>query len=42
MVRSAAKNHARVAVVTDPRDYDRVLEALERSRARRTLPCATG
>ena len=29
MVRSAAKNHARVAVVTDPRDYDRVLEALE-------------
>jgi phosphoribosylaminoimidazolecarboxamide formyltransferase/IMP cyclohydrolase len=28
MVRSAAKNHARVAVVTDPRDYDSILEAL--------------
>jgi phosphoribosylaminoimidazolecarboxamide formyltransferase/IMP cyclohydrolase len=31
MVRSAAKNHARVAVVVDPGDYDAVLEELERS-----------
>jgi phosphoribosylaminoimidazolecarboxamide formyltransferase/IMP cyclohydrolase len=29
MVRSAAKNHARVTVVTDPADYPRVLEALD-------------
>jgi phosphoribosylaminoimidazolecarboxamide formyltransferase/IMP cyclohydrolase len=29
MVRSAAKNHARVAVVVDPRDYNRVLSELE-------------
>ncbi|MCU0683565.1 MAG: bifunctional phosphoribosylaminoimidazolecarboxamide formyltransferase/IMP cyclohydrolase [Polyangiaceae bacterium] len=28
MVRSAAKNHERVAVVCDPADYDRVLSAL--------------
>lgn len=28
MVRSAAKNHARVTVVTDPSDYDEVLAAL--------------
>ncbi|MBW3542421.1 MAG: bifunctional phosphoribosylaminoimidazolecarboxamide formyltransferase/IMP cyclohydrolase [Planctomycetes bacterium] len=28
MIRSAAKNHAYVAVVTDPGTYDRVLEAL--------------
>ena len=28
MVRSAAKNHARVAVVTDPNDYDEILESL--------------
>jgi len=28
MVRSAAKNHARVLVVTDPEDYSRVLEEL--------------
>jgi phosphoribosylaminoimidazolecarboxamide formyltransferase/IMP cyclohydrolase len=28
MVRAAAKNHAHVAVVTDPRQYSRVLEAL--------------
>ncbi|WP_394820996.1 bifunctional phosphoribosylaminoimidazolecarboxamide formyltransferase/IMP cyclohydrolase [Pendulispora albinea] len=28
MVRSAAKNHARVTVVCDPRDYDRVLDEL--------------
>lgn len=30
MLRSAAKNHARVTVVTDPADYPRILEALER------------
>jgi len=29
MLRSAAKNHASVTVVTDPEDYDRVLDALE-------------
>ncbi|OCW57446.1 bifunctional phosphoribosylaminoimidazolecarboxamide formyltransferase/IMP cyclohydrolase [Hoeflea olei] len=28
MIRAAAKNHAYVTVVTDPDDYDRVLEAL--------------
>ncbi len=28
MVRSAAKNHSRVAVVVDPEDYDRVIAAL--------------
>jgi phosphoribosylaminoimidazolecarboxamide formyltransferase/IMP cyclohydrolase len=28
MVRSAAKNHARVTVVSDPADYDRVIAAL--------------
>ena len=27
MIRAAAKNHARVSVVVDPRDYDRVLAA---------------
>jgi phosphoribosylaminoimidazolecarboxamide formyltransferase/IMP cyclohydrolase len=31
MLRSAAKNHARVAVVCDPSDYGSVLEELERS-----------
>ncbi len=30
MVRAAAKNHADVAVVVDPADYPRLLEALER------------
>jgi phosphoribosylaminoimidazolecarboxamide formyltransferase/IMP cyclohydrolase len=34
MVRSAAKNHARVAVVTDPADYDRVLESLANDEGR--------
>ena len=29
MVRSAAKNHARVTVVCDPADYDRVLASIE-------------
>src|SRR5499427_2889627 len=28
MIRAAAKNHARVAVVVDPRDYDTVLEEI--------------
>jgi len=31
MVRSAAKNHARVAVVVDPADYDAVLAEIEES-----------
>ncbi len=31
MVRSAAKNHARVAVVCDPSDYDRVLAEIRES-----------
>jgi phosphoribosylaminoimidazolecarboxamide formyltransferase / IMP cyclohydrolase len=30
MVRSAAKNHARVAIVCDPADYDRVLAEIDR------------
>jgi phosphoribosylaminoimidazolecarboxamide formyltransferase/IMP cyclohydrolase len=30
MVRSAAKNHARVAVVCDPNDYERVLSEIEK------------
>ncbi len=30
MVRSAAKNHARVTVVCDPNDYERVLSEIER------------
>jgi phosphoribosylaminoimidazolecarboxamide formyltransferase / IMP cyclohydrolase len=30
MVRSAAKNHARVTIVCDPADYDRVLAEIER------------
>ncbi|MGP4732743.1 MULTISPECIES: bifunctional phosphoribosylaminoimidazolecarboxamide formyltransferase/IMP cyclohydrolase [unclassified Psychrobacter] len=29
MVRSAAKNHAHVGIITDPADYDRVLNALD-------------
>jgi phosphoribosylaminoimidazolecarboxamide formyltransferase/IMP cyclohydrolase len=42
MVRSAAKNHARVAVVCDPADYERVLGELEQTggvseRTRRAL-----
>src|SRR5687768_15004392 len=31
MVRSAAKNHAHVAIVTDPSDYSELIEALEAS-----------
>ena len=33
MVRSAAKNHRHVGIVTDPADYDRVLERAARRRA---------
>jgi phosphoribosylaminoimidazolecarboxamide formyltransferase/IMP cyclohydrolase len=33
MIRSAAKNHERVAVVVDPADYQRVLAAIEREGA---------
>jgi phosphoribosylaminoimidazolecarboxamide formyltransferase/IMP cyclohydrolase len=33
MLRSAAKNHASVTVVTDPADYDRVLGALDDAEA---------
>ena len=29
MVRSAAKNHAHVAIVTDPADYDELLRELD-------------
>src|SRR5690606_18092145 len=29
MIRSAAKNHARVTVVVDPADYDEVLDAIK-------------
>ncbi len=32
MVRSAAKNHAHVAVLTDPADYPRLVEELDRQR----------
>ncbi|NDU85034.1 MAG: bifunctional phosphoribosylaminoimidazolecarboxamide formyltransferase/IMP cyclohydrolase [Ferrovum sp.] len=39
MVRSAAKNHAHVAVVTDPSDYDRIIAELEQNRG--TLSHAT-
>jgi phosphoribosylaminoimidazolecarboxamide formyltransferase/IMP cyclohydrolase len=34
MIRSAAKNHESVAVVTDPSQYDRVIEALRRGEGR--------
>ncbi len=34
MIRSAAKNHAFVTVVTDPSQYDRVVEALRRGDGR--------
>ncbi len=37
MIRSAAKNHERVAVLVDPADYGRVLEQLE---TRREVPAA--
>ena len=34
MVRSAAKNHAHVAIVTDPADYAALLERARRERRR--------
>lgn len=38
MVRSAAKNHASVTIVTDPSDYARVIDSLDASdEARKTL-----
>jgi phosphoribosylaminoimidazolecarboxamide formyltransferase / IMP cyclohydrolase len=37
MVRAAAKNHERVAVVVDPEDYDALLEELERENGATTL-----
>lgn len=37
MVRAAAKNFLRVAAVTDPADYDRVLEELRRNGGRLSL-----
>lgn len=36
MIRSAAKNHASVTVVTDPADYVRVLEALQKGAGNTT------
>ena len=45
MVRSAAKNHGHVGIVTDPADYDRVLDELTRlegglsTELRRELAC---
>lgn len=33
MIRSAAKNHESVVVVTDPKDYDLILESLEKGEA---------
>jgi phosphoribosylaminoimidazolecarboxamide formyltransferase/IMP cyclohydrolase len=35
LIRSAAKNHAHVAVLTDPAQYPQVIEALERERGTR-------
>jgi len=37
LLRAAAKNHARVTVVCDPSDYDKVLEELKTSENRDTL-----
>jgi phosphoribosylaminoimidazolecarboxamide formyltransferase/IMP cyclohydrolase len=37
MIRAAAKNHAHVAVVTDPEDYDEVLEAVRAGGTTLTL-----
>jgi phosphoribosylaminoimidazolecarboxamide formyltransferase/IMP cyclohydrolase len=37
MVRSAAKNHAHVAIVTDPTDYAALLEELDRTGGRTSL-----
>jgi phosphoribosylaminoimidazolecarboxamide formyltransferase/IMP cyclohydrolase len=33
MIRASAKNHARVTVVVDPRDYDRVLASIDKPDA---------
>ena len=38
MVRSAAKNHAHVAIVTDPEDYAALLTSSTRTAARRSSP----
>jgi len=38
MVRSAAKNHAHVAIVTDPADYDALVAALDASDGATDLP----
>src|SRR3546814_8798168 len=38
MVRSAAKNHAFVGLVTDPEDYDAVIEELEDRKSTRLNP----
>lgn len=38
MLRSAAKNHARVTVVVDPNDYNRVLAEMQASSDRETTP----
>jgi len=37
MVRSAAKNHAHVAIVTDPADYDALTQELDAHRGQTTL-----
>ena len=42
MVRSAAKNHAHVAIVTDPADYDELLVSSMRMTARRHTNSASG
>lgn len=38
MVRSAAKNHAYVTIVTDPKQYDRVANDIEHNDGATTLP----
>ncbi|TVV72255.1 bifunctional phosphoribosylaminoimidazolecarboxamide formyltransferase/IMP cyclohydrolase [Sphingomonas solaris] len=38
MVRSAAKNHAHVAIVTDPADYDAIVAELDETGGATTLP----
>ena len=42
MVRSAAKNHAHVAIVTDPDDYAALLDRARRQRRRTTLEFRKG
>jgi phosphoribosylaminoimidazolecarboxamide formyltransferase / IMP cyclohydrolase len=37
MIRAAAKNHASVTVVVDPKDYDRVLGAMQQNHGATTL-----